>query len=245
MKLDTLAPTGFRLIAAVGFAGMLSACAAHKPQQQTYAPPQPAPVAAPAAVEPNAPVQVQVQVQQAPPSQVVQAPVVQQPQAQTQVQSQAQAQAQTQAQVQQTQQIQRQQQVQRAPQQPREQQIAVGGTAFPVDGTRGVVPQGSRLVVRVYDAAGGDVNVRAAEGAFRVSQGLPARYKVPVPAPALQTMELPAVAARVEGPGGRVIYRNETAVLLQDGEAGDIPMTRQRAQAASAVTREWTLPMAK
>jgi len=121
-------------------------------------------------------------------------------------------------------------------------QVAIGGTAFPVDGSQGRVPDGSRMVVRVYDAAGGDVNVRVAESAFSVSQGLPARYKVPVPAQAMNTMDMPAVAARVEGPRGRVIYRNETAVLLEDGAAGDIPMTLQR-QAASAVTRVWTAPV--
>ena len=123
-----------------------------------------------------------------------------------------------------------------------ERQVAIGGTAFPVDGTQGQVPAGSRLVVRVYDAAGGDVNVRAAEGAFRVSEGLPVRYKVPVAARAMNDMELPAVAARVEGPRGRVIYRNETAVLLKSGAAGDIPMTLQGKQAASAVTMRWDVP---
>lgn len=132
--------------------------------------------------------------------------------------------------------------VERPAARPSEQQVAIGGTAFPVDGSEGSVPPGSRLVVRVYDAAGGDVNVRVAEGAFRVSDGLPARYKVPVPARALRTMDLPAVAARVESPNGGIIYRNETAVLLKEGANGDIPMTRQRRIAASAVTREWTPP---
>ncbi len=128
------------------------------------------------------------------------------------------------------------------PQPEPERQVAIGGTAFPADGSRGRVPAGSRLVVRVYDAAGGDVNVRAAEGAFRVSQGLPVRYKVPVSARAMNGMELPAVAARVEGPRGRVIYRNETAVLLKSGAAGDIPMMLQGKQAASAMTQEWDAP---
>jgi len=132
--------------------------------------------------------------------------------------------------------------VERPAARPSEQQVAIGGTAFPADGSQGSVPPGSRLVVRVYDAAGGDVNVRAAEGAFRVSDGLPARYKVPVPARAIQAMDLPAVAARVESPNGGVIYRNETAVLLKEGANGDIPMTLQRRVAASAVTREWTAP---
>ncbi len=121
--------------------------------------------------------------------------------------------------------------------------VAIGGTAFPIDGTAGTVPPGSRLVVRVYDAAGGDVNVRVAEGAFEVVQGLPAQYKVPTPARALRVMDLPAVAARVEGPRGRVIYRNETAVLLKSGAAGDIPMTRQRAHSAStSVDSRWATP---
>lgn len=128
------------------------------------------------------------------------------------------------------------------PRPPVERQVAIGGTVFPVDGTAGNVPAGSRLVVRVYDAAGGDVNIRAAEGAFRVSEGLPVRYKVPVAARAMNGMELPAVAARVEGPHGGVIYRNETAVLLKSGAAGDIPMTRQGRQAASAVTKVWHAP---
>ena len=129
----------------------------------------------------------------------------------------------------------------RAPQaQPR--QVAVGGTAFPADGVAGAVPAGSRLVVRVYDAAGGDVNIRAAEGAFQAGNGLPLRYELPVSERDIATMELPAVAARLEGPRGGVLYRNETAVLLVQGKPGDIPMTRQRVTAASAVTREWTAP---
>lgn len=127
--------------------------------------------------------------------------------------------------------------------QPGDAKIAVAGTAFPVDGTAGRVPPGSRLVVRVYDAAKGDVNIRVAEGAFDIVQGLPARYNVPAPARDVQVMRLPAVAARVEGPRGRVIYRNETAVLLQPGRAGDIPMTLQRVQAASSsVSPDWTTP---
>ncbi len=122
------------------------------------------------------------------------------------------------------------------------QQVAVRGTAFPVDGMRGKVPAGSRLVVRIYDAAGGDVNVRAAEGAFKAEGGLPLRYEVPVAVKAIGSMDMPAVAARLEGPGGRVIYRNETAVLLVSGKPGDIPMKRQGRTAASAVTLEWTAP---
>ena len=128
------------------------------------------------------------------------------------------------------------------PRPPSPRQVAVGGTAFPVDGTAGRVPPGSRLVVRVYDAAGGDVNVRVAESAFRLAEGLPVRYKLPVPATAMDDMDLPAVAARVETSKGGVVYRNETAVLLKPDAPGDIPMTRQRKQAASAVTKEWTAP---
>jgi|GEM_PF-3716281 len=66
----------------------------------------------------------------------------------------------------------------------------------------------------------------------------------PVSAPsAVEGMELPAVAARVEGPRGRVIYRNEVAVLLKSGAAGDIPMTLQRVQAASSGTaKTWDTP---
>ena len=128
------------------------------------------------------------------------------------------------------------------PRPPAERQVAVGGTAFPVDGTEGLVPPGSRLVVRVYDAAGGDVNVRVAESAFRLAEGIPVRYRLPVPASAMDDMDLPAVAARVETAKGGVVYRNETAVLLRPDAPGDIPMTRQRKQAASAVTREWTSP---
>ena len=116
---------------------------------------------------------------------------------------------------------------------------AVAGTAFPSDGSLGRVPPGSRLVVRVYDAAGGDVNVRVAEGAFALGQGLPIQYKVPVAVADLHRLELPAVAARVETARGGVLYRNETAVLLKNGAPGDIPMTRQHRQAASAVTKAW------
>ncbi len=113
----------------------------------------------------------------------------------------------------------------------------VGGIVFPADGTRGQVPQGSKLTVRVYDAAGGDVNRRVAEEKFDASRGLPVQYQVPVAAKALGGMRMPAVAARVTGPGGRVIYRNEVAVLLRKGEAqDDIPMIRQKPQSASALT---------
>ena len=129
-----------------------------------------------------------------------------------------------------------------APRAPAVRQVAVRGTAFPTDGMQGKVPAGSRLVVRIYDAAGGDVNIRAAEGAFRADQGLPLRYEVPVAAKAIGTMKMPAVAARLEGPGGRVFYRNETAVLLVAGKPGDIPMMRQGRQAATAVTIEWAVP---
>ncbi len=113
----------------------------------------------------------------------------------------------------------------------------VAGAAFPADGSGGKVPQGSKLTVRVYDAAGGDVNKRVAEKAFDASRGLPVPYEVPVAAQALGQMQMPAVAARVTGPGGRVIYRNEIAVLLRDGTSkDDIPMIRQTPQSASALT---------
>ncbi len=129
-----------------------------------------------------------------------------------------------------------------APRAPTIQQVAVRGTAFPVDGMRAKIPAGSRLVVRIYDAAGGDVNIRAAEGAFEAGQGLPLRYEVPVAAKAISTMKMPAVAARLEGPRGRVFYRNETAVLLVSGKPGDIPMMRQGQKSASAMTIEWDAP---
>lgn len=130
----------------------------------------------------------------------------------------------------------------RAPAPQADQQAAISGTAFPTGSGRGEVPPGSRLVVRVYDAAGGDVNVRVAEGAFPVESGLPARYEVPVSLRTLRALELPAVAARVESPQGGVVFRNEAAVLLKSGAPGDIPMTRQSKEAASAVTREWKGP---
>ncbi len=211
MKLDTLTP---RVFLAIGLAGALSACASSGPQRQVYAPPPPPQSAQPPAARPYA-----VQPPAARPY-AAQPPAARPPAARPPV---AQVQAPPQP----------------APQQQTERQVAIGGTAFPVDGSEGRVPSGSRLVVRVYDAAGGDVNVRAAEGAFRVSEGLPVRYKVPVAARAMNEMELPAVAARVEGPRGGVIYRNETAVLLKSGAAGDIPMTLQRKQAASSVTTAW------
>jgi len=226
-----------RIAIALGLVGALSACATSAPRDYSPPPPnqayqQPAPVQQQQAQRP-----VQ-RPSYAPPAQQAQrpAPPAVQQQPYTPPVQQTQRPAPPPA----------QQVAQRPAERPAprrsEQQVAIGGTAFPTDGSQGRVPPGSRLVVRVYDAAGGDVNVRAAEGAFRVSDGLPVRYKVPVPARALEAMDLPAVAARVESPNGGVVYRNETAVLLKEGANGDIPMTLQRKVAASAVTREWTAP---
>lgn len=217
MKLDTLAPRALRALLTLGLAGAVSACASSGPERQVYAPPPPPPAARPYSAQPPYAAQQPYAGQQ---PYAAQPPAARRPDARPPVvvvPPVAQAQ----------------------PKAPEARQVAIGGTAFPVDGSEGRVPPGSRLVVRVYDAAGGDVNIRAAEGAFRVSEGLPVRYKVPVAAQAMNEMELPAVAARVEGPRGGVIYRNETAVLLKSGAAGDIPMTLQRKQAASSVTTVW------
>ena len=208
-----------RVAIALGLAGALSACATSAPRD--YSPPPPNQ----AYQQPAAPAPVRQQAQR-PVQQSPYTPPVQQTQRPAPPPAQQVA----------------QRPAERPAPRRSEQQVAIGGTAFPTDGSQGRVPPGSRLVVRVYDAAGGDVNVRAAEGAFRVSDGLPVRYKVPVPARALEAMDLPAVAARVESPNGGVVYRNETAVLLKEGANGDIPMTLQRKVAASAVTREWTAP---
>ena len=239
MILDSLSMRSLRTVSTVAVALALSACAASAPPPPVSAPsappvvqapaPQRAPAPAPVAQAPApAPVVVQqITVPQpapaAPAPMPAPTPVVQQaPPPATVAPSQVAA----------------------APA-PRiaDQQVVVGGTAFPVDGTPGRVPPGSRLVVRVYDASLGDVNIRVAEGAFDVARGLPARYRVPTPAQSVEGMELPAVAARVEGPRGRVIYRNEVAVLLKSGAAGDIPMTLQRVQAASSGTaKTWDTP---
>jgi len=223
-----------RVAIALGLAGALSACATSAPRDYSPPPPNQAyqqPVAPPVQQQAQRPVQ---RPSYAPPAQQAQRPAPE-PAPVQQVQRPAPPPVQ---------QVAQRPAPQPAPRQS-EQQVAIGGTAFPTDGSQGRVPPGSRLMVRVYDAAGGDVNVRAAEGAFRVTGGLPVRYKVPVPARALEAMDLPAVAARVESPNGGVVYRNETAVLLKEGANGDIPMTRQRKVAASAVTREWTAPAVK
>ncbi len=212
MTFDILAANGLRAAIALGLAGALAACASSAPVPDRHAYAPPPP--------PPSPVNQPQAVAQPPAPAPVQPPVGH-PQAHAQSappRSVAQFQS-----------------------PPAEQQVAIGGTAFPADGSPGQVPEGARLVVRVYDAAGGDVNIRVAEGAFRIEQGLPARYTVPVPVRAMRAMDMPAVAARVEA-RGRVIYRNETAVLLKQGAAGDIPMTLQRRQAASAVTIEWDEP---
>jgi len=228
-----------RSVAAFGLAGALSACASSAPPpQQVYAPPQ--------QQQQSAPPPPQQQTYARPPQQTY-APPPQQAYAPPPPVAQAPAPVPPRAPVQQPQYSTQYQQSAPPPpaQRPSERQVAIGGTAFPVDGSVGSVPVGSRLVVRVYDAAGGDVNVRVAEGAFRIAEGLPVRYKVPVPQVAMQTMDMPAVAARVEGPRGRVVYRNETAVLLKNGAPGDIPMTLQGRQAASAMTIQWEAPKAE
>lgn len=105
--------------------------------------------------------------------------------------------------------------------------VLVAGEARAVDGTRGRYPQGSRMVVRVYDA-GITVNRPLVERTFPQGSGaLPWRYEVRVPEQAFRQLQRPAVAARIEAPDGVVIYKNADAVLMRAGAPDDIPMVRQ------------------
>ena len=105
--------------------------------------------------------------------------------------------------------------------------VIVAGQARAADGTLGRYPQGSRMVVRVYDA-GVTVNRPLVERTFTRGTGsLPWAYEVRVPDAAFRSLQRPAVAARVEAPDGVVIYKNVDAVLMRAGAADDIPMVRQ------------------
>lgn len=104
------------------------------------------------------------------------------------------------------------------------QDIVLRGAAYAVSGD-GRFPPNSQMTVRVYDAAVGDVNQWVAEQSFTRSGGLPWPYSMNFRSEALRGVSQPALAARIEGPRGELIYQTEQAVALVPGKAEDIPMS--------------------
>lgn len=104
------------------------------------------------------------------------------------------------------------------------QDIVLRGAAYAVSGD-GRFPPSSRMTVRVYDAAVGNVNDWAAEQSYTRSGVLPWPYEMRFRSEALNGIARPALAARIEGPDGRLVYRTENAVPLVEGGSEDIPMT--------------------
>lgn len=105
------------------------------------------------------------------------------------------------------------------------QDAVLRGVAYLAAGGNAQVPSGSRMTVRVYDAQTADVNRPIAQRDYTSNgQGLPWSYELRVPLEAMQTLNRPAVAARIEAPDGRVLYLNDRAVNLSQGSADDIPM---------------------
>jgi uncharacterized lipoprotein YbaY len=104
------------------------------------------------------------------------------------------------------------------------QDIVLRGAAFAASGT-GAFPPSSRMTVRVYDAAVGDVNDWVAEQSYTRSGALPWPYEMRFRTEALNGVVRPALAARIEGPDGRLYYRSERAVPLVEGGSEDIPMS--------------------
>jgi len=111
-----------------------------------------------------------------------------------------------------------------APPQAGAQDIVLRGAAYAVSGS-GAFPPESRMTVRVYDAAVGDVNDWAAEQSYTRSGALPWPYEMRFRTEALNGIARPALAARIEGPDGRLVYQSEKAVPLIEGGSEDIPMT--------------------
>lgn len=122
------------------------------------------------------------------------------------------------------------QQQQQIPVQPRAatpqagaQDIVLRGAAYAASGDGRFPPQ-SRMTVRVYDAAVGDVNEWIAEQSFTRSGVLPWPYTMRFRTEALKGVARPALAARIEGPDGRLVYQSQQAVPLVEGGSEDIPM---------------------
>ncbi len=107
---------------------------------------------------------------------------------------------------------------------PSGQEVVLRGTAFAVSGD-GRYPQNSRLTVRVYDAAVGNVNDWVAEQSYTRSGGLPWPYEMRFRNEALNGITSPALAARIEGPDGRLVYETSRAIPLVDGGSEDIPLS--------------------
>ncbi len=107
---------------------------------------------------------------------------------------------------------------------PGPQDIVLRGAAFAVSGD-GRYPQNSRLTVRVYDAAVGNVNEWVAEQSYTRSGGLPWPYEMRFRTEALKGVTNPALAARIEGPDGRLVYETPRAIPLVEGGSEDIPLS--------------------
>ena len=114
------------------------------------------------------------------------------------------------------------------------QDIRLAGVAFASSGD-GRFPPNSRMTIRVYDAAVGEVNDWAAEQSYTRSGGLPWPYEMRFRSEALNGLARPAIAARIEGPDGRLMYQSNQAVPLVRGGSEDIPMSPVGAGGYSAV----------
>lgn len=101
--------------------------------------------------------------------------------------------------------------------------IVLRGAAYAESGD-GRFPPNSRMTVRVYDAAVGDVNDWAAEQSYSRSGALPWPYEMRFRTEALNGIARPVLAARIEGPDGRLVYQSDRAVPLVEGGSEDIPL---------------------
>jgi len=117
------------------------------------------------------------------------------------------------------------------------QGVVVRGVAFATSGD-GRYPQNSRLTVRVYDAAGGNANAWIAEQNFTRSGGLPWPYELRIGAAKLSGITSPALAARIEGPDGRLVYQSQGNVPLVAGVSEDIPMVRVTGGGVAAISEQ-------
>lgn len=101
--------------------------------------------------------------------------------------------------------------------------IVLRGVAYANSGD-GRFPPNSTLTVRVFDAAGGDVNDPDVEQSYTRSGVLPWPYTMGFRTEAIAGLRQPTLAAQIEGPDGQLIYRSSQAVPLVPGGSEDIPL---------------------
>lgn len=112
------------------------------------------------------------------------------------------------------------------------QDIVLRGVAYAASGD-GRFPPNSKMTVRVFDAAGGDVNNPDVEQSFTRSGVLPWPYTMNFRTEAIAGLRQPTLAAQIEGPDGQLIYRSAQAVPLVPGGSEDIPMAAASGSASA------------